>query len=768
MSNISTDKRKKILNILQKIKDEYSNCITHIHKIDAKEAAYAPMPVDLSPSLANALKFAGINFLYTHQLESYYYIKENKNVVLTTPTSSGKTLCYNLPILDSIAKNKDTRAIYIFPTKSLSQDQLANLQSIIKNMGEDIPTYTYDGDTPEDARKAIRDKANIVITNPDMRHSGILPHHTKWIKLFENLKYIVIDELHAYRGVFGSHFANVLMRLSRICSFYGSSPQFISTSATIANAKEFAEKLIQQPVHIINKNGAPQSDKYFIFYNPPFYDEVLGIRHSFVKETEKIASILIKNDIKTIIFAPSRLITEIILSHLKEKFEKNIQDIDSIRGYRGGYLPSKRRNIEKELRDGIVKCVVSTNALELGIDVGSLDAVIIASYPGTIASTWQQAGRAGRRDTPSLIFLIASNRSVDQYFISNSTELISATPEHALLNPDNLHILVDHIKCSSFELPFSKNENLGKETTPIILNFLKEDGFVHLSKEKYHWIHQSYPANAISLRSISSDNFVVVDTTQKNKVIAEVDFSSALTTIHPKAIYLLEGKQYYVEKLDFEGRKAYVKQINSDYFTDAICYTEVSILDCFNKQSLINAKKAFGEVKVYQQVVGFKKIKFFTLENVGSGDLALPEYRMHTTSYWIILDHDFISKLPFSNEQKADALRGIAYALHSMATIILMCDTKDIGISISDPFKSTPAMHFDPHIFIYEKYPGGIGLSQPLYEKHDLLIKKAKELIQNCKCKYGCPSCISPAATEGNIVKKLCSEILNSISTPEQ
>jgi len=555
-----------------------------------------------------------------------------------------------------------------------------------------------------------------------------------------------------------------LLRLKRICDFYGSSPQFICTSATIANAKEFAEKLIQQPVHIINKHGAPQSEKYFIFYNPELYDKALGVRQSFVKETEKIASILIQNDIKTIIFAPSRLIAEIILSHLKEKFEKSIEDIDSIRGYRGGYLPRKRREIEKELREGSVKCVVSTNALELGIDIGALDAVIIASYPGTIASTWQQAGRAGRRDTPSLIFLIASNRAIDQYFMANPSQLIDASPEHALLNPDNLHILVDHVKCSCFELPFRKNETLGKETLPIILNFLKEDGFLHYSGEKYYWTHQSYPANAISLRSISSDNFIVVDITNKSQVIAEVDFSSALTMIHPKAIYLLEGKQYYVEKLDFEGRKAYVKQVDSDYYTDAICYTEVSILDCFNKQSLNNAKKAFGEVKVNQQVVGFKKIKFFTLENVGSGDLALPEYRMHTMAYWLIINHDYISKLSYTNEQKADALRGIANILHSMATLILMCDIKDIGTSISDPFKNGNAQHFDPHIFIYEKYPGGIGLSQPLFEQHDMLIQKAKDLLQNCPCKYGCPSCISPILNNGDVVKELCVEIFNSIS----
>ena len=756
-------KKNQIIEIIDELKDKYTDSIVHVHKVDGKEAEYRDIPESITPILKSALTELQMPRLYSHQLEAYDLIQQKKNVILVTPTSSGKTLCYNLPVLDTVLKNKDTRAIYIFPTKALSQDQLVNIQAVIKKLNSDIPSFTYDGDTPEDARRTIRNKANIVITNPDMMHSGILPHHTKWVKLFENLKYIVIDELHAYRGVFGSHLANVLRRTKRICEFYGSKPQFIGTSATIANAKEFVEKLIEEPVEIINKSGSALSEKYIVFYNPPFADRALGVRRSFVKESEKMASFLISKGLKVIVFAPSRLIAEIILMLLKKRWEKNIDDIDTIRGYRGGYLPKKRREIEAQLREGNVKCVVSTNALELGIDIGSLDAVVMASYPGTIASTWQQAGRAGRRDSPALAVLVASNRPIDQYLVTNPHEFIASSPENALINPDNLHIFVDHVKCSTFELPFRKDEKMGKEYLPTVLDFLKEDGFLHFSKDKFHWIHQSYPANAISLRSISSDNFVVVDVTNISDVIAEVDFSSALTQLHPKAIYLCEGKQYQVEKLDFEGRKAYVRAVDSDYFTDAISYTEVTILDCFKTEPLTMSEKSFGEVRVYEQVVGFKKLKFFTMENVGAGDLSLPEYRMHTMSYWLTIKKELMDRLPHSNEQKANALRGISYALHSIATIMLMCDMKDIHVTVGDTSKDGKIFYFNPQIFIYERFPGGMGLSQPLFEKHDELIEKALKLLTGCTCESGCPSCISPIPLEGHIVKQLSITILSSL-----
>jgi DEAD/DEAH box helicase domain-containing protein len=757
------DKKNRIIDIIEELKDHYKDSIVRIHKVDGKEADYREMPDSIAPVLKAALEELHIPKLYSHQREAFELIQQGKNVVLETPTSSGKTLCYNLPVLDAILKNNDTRAIYIFPTKALSQDQLVNLQAVIKKMGSDIPSFTYDGDTPEDARKTIRNKANIVITNPDMMHSGILPHHTKWVKLFENLKYVVIDELHAYRGVFGSHLANVLRRTKRICEFYGSKPQFIGTSATIANAKEFVEKLTEEPVEIIDKSGSALSEKYIVFYNPPFADRALGVRKSFVKEAERMASFLISNGLRVIVFAPSRLIAEVILMLLKKRWEKNIEDLDTIRGYRGGYLPKKRREIEGQLREGMVKCVVSTNALELGIDIGSLDAVVMASYPGTIASTWQQAGRAGRRDSPALAVLVASNRPIDQYLVSNPQEFLSSSPENALINPDNLHIFVDHVKCSSFELPFRNNEKMGKEYLPTVLEFLKEDGFLHFSKDKFHWIHQSYPANGISLRNISSDNFVVVDATNVANVIAEVDFSSALTQLHPKAIYLCEGKQYSVEKLDFEGRKAYVKAVDSDYFTDAISYTEVTILDQFKTEKYEMSEKSFGEVRVYQQVVGFKKLKFFTMENVGAGDLSLPEYRMHTMAYWLTIKKELMDQLPYTNEHKANALRGIAYALHAMATIMLMCDMKDIYVTVGDTSKEAKIEFFNPQIFIYERYPGGMGLSQPLYEKHDELIKRSLQLLRGCTCENGCPSCISPIPQEGNKVKELSIAILTSL-----
>ena len=445
-----------------------------------------------------------------------------------------------------------------------------------------------------------------------MLHAGILPHHTKWIKLFENLKYIVIDELHNYRGIFGSHLANILRRLKRIAAFYGSNPQFILCTATIANPVEMAEKMIEAPVTLIDDNGAPRGEKYFVFYTPPIVNEALGIRRSYVNESRRIAALFLQHNLQTIVFAQSRLITEVLLTYLKQDIEKTIKDEGLIRGYRGGYLPLKRREIEKGLREGKILGVVSTNALELGIDIGTLDVAVLAGYPGTIASTWQRAGRAGRKTGRSAAVLVASSSPLDQFIVNNPDYFFTSPPEKALINPDNLSILVSHIECGAFELPFQDGEKFGTAEIGEILKFLEEEKLVHHSKDKWYWTSDAYPADGVSLRSISSDNFVVVDTTGKARVIAEVDFSSALTTLHEKAIYICEGEQYYVEKLDYEQRKAYVKKTDVDYYTDAIDYTKIKILDQFDKADLGRLDVAHGEVHVATQVVGFKKIKFHT------------------------------------------------------------------------------------------------------------------------------------------------------------
>ncbi len=577
-----------------------------IRKLPARAGEFVDFPEALAPALRQALITRGIRQLYTHQGAAFEHSAAGRNVVVVTPTASGKTLCYNLPILNRLMDDPEARAMYLFPTKALAEDQLQEFQSAIDASGREIRAFTYDGDTPQDARRAIRERANVVLTNPDMLHAGILPHHTKWAKAFENLRYIVIDELHSYRGVFGSHLANILRRLKRICEFYGSSPQFICCSATIANPKELAESLTGSPFELVDQNGAPSGDKYVVFYNPPVINRALGIRRGYLNETRRIARELLDRGQQTLVFANSRLTTEILLTYLMD-------DYKNVRGYRGGYLPKERREIERKLRDGEIRAVVATNALELGIDIGSLDSVVMAGYPGTIASTWQRAGRAGRRQTPSMAVMIASSAPLDQYIVEHPEYFFDRSPEHAYINPDNLEILINHLKCAAFELPIRDGEKFGTHETRDLCAFLSDLKFLHHSGDAWHWTSDTYPADAVSLRAISSDNFIVVDITGDHHVIAEVAFTSALTTLHEKAIYLHEARQYQVERFDYEGRKAYVRKVDSDYFTDAIDYTQVKELEAFDTKPIASgATSSYGDVRLNRQIVGFKKIKFYS------------------------------------------------------------------------------------------------------------------------------------------------------------
>ena len=663
--------------------------LTAVRQIPAREAKFRPVPAWVASALADAYRAKGIRELYSHQAATSELVRDGKNIVVVTPTASGKTLCYNLPVLNAALENADTRALYLFPTKALAQDQLAELQDLAKRLDDSFGVFTYDGDTPSDARKAIREHGHIVLTNPDMLHTGILPHHTKWMRLFENLRYIVLDELHTYRGVFESHLANVLRRLKRIAKFYGSDPQFICCSATIANPGDLASQLIEKEVEIVEENGAPAGEKVFIFYNPPMVNRNLGIRRSYINEATRVAKEILARKLQTIVFANSRLHTEVLLTHLQQANPPKPGQPEPIRGYRGGYLPGERREIERGLRDGRILGVVATNALELGIDVGSLDACVMAGYPGTIASTWQRAGRAGRRSGSSCAVFVASSAPLDQFIVQHPDYFFGSSPEHGHIQPDNLEILVNHLKCAAFELPISPDERFGNTNLPELCEQLGEAGFLHQSGGDWHWIDEAYPADTISLRSVTSDNFVIIDTTGENngkpEVIGEVDFSSALTTVHPKAIYIHQGQQYHVEHLDFDRRKAYVKPVNVDYFTDAIRYTQVRVLEVAEEETIAEpAARAHGDVLVRSQVVGFKKIKFFTTENVGSGKLELPENEMHTTSFWLTLGHALLAELPFTLSERQSGIFGLLYVLGSMATLLMMCDRRDLGTAVGE------------------------------------------------------------------------------------
>jgi DEAD/DEAH box helicase domain-containing protein len=757
-----------------------------LRRFAAQPARHADFPADLHPALRDVLQARGVARPYTHQAEAYRAAREGKSTVVVTPTASGKTLCYNLPVLDRILKDPDARALYLFPTKALAQDQLAELYGVIQALGADIGTFTYDGDTPQDARKAIRSRAHIVVTNPDMLHKGILPHHTKWVKLFENLRYVVVDELHTHRGVYGSHVANILRRLRRVCRFYGSDPQFLCSSATIGNPRELAEALTGREMTLIDESGAPRGERYFAIYNPPVVNRQLGIRRSALGCARDVALSFLKRGLQTIVFAPSRLSTEILVTYLKESMETRPGSEGVIRGYRGGYLPLKRREIERGLREGSVLGVVSTNALELGIDIGGLDAAVLLGYPGSVASAWQQAGRAGRRSGGSVAVLVANSTPLNQFIARNPDYFFDAPVEEGRINPDNLQILVSHVKCAAFELPFALGETFGGEDLAEILGFLEEERIVHRAGDRWHWTSESYPADAVSLRSVSSDNFVVQDVTpgREPRIIAEVDYDSAPATLHEKAVYILEGRTHVVEKYDHKERRAHVHEAEVDYYTDAITYTKVRILDRLSPDEPQRplCRRSHGEVHVTSQVVGFKKLKFWTGENVGSGELQMPENEMHTTSYWLTVPREVMAALPFGLEERRDGVVALSYSLGQLAALFLMCDRHDVGVALGDnaqgdaqvtlgPRRLTavaraeaPALlDYEPNIFIYDNYPGGIGLSEPLYRLHDRLLTESMALIAACACQDGCPSCVGPAGEVGSRGKEVALALLRVI-----
>jgi DEAD/DEAH box helicase domain-containing protein len=727
--------------------------------IPPRSPVYADFPENANPLIAEALKKRGVEKLYSHQATAWNKIKEGKHVCIVTPTASGKTLCYNLPVIDKILSDPEARALYLFPTKALSQDQVMELQEIVDVIGADIKTFTYDGDTPGSARQAIRKAGHIVVTNPDMLHSAILPHHTKWMKLFENLKYVVIDEVHNYRGVFGSHVANVIRRLRRICSFYGSKPQFICCSATIKNPDELASRVTGEDVILVNNNGAPSGEKHIILYNPPVVNWQLGIRKSSLLETKRIASSLIKNNIQTIVFSRTRLACEVLTTYLREAFGKSLGEAESkIRGYRGGFLPKQRREIERGLRKGEVLAVVSTNALELGIDIGSLEACVICGYPGTMASTWQQAGRAGRRKGTSAVFIIATSAALDQFLINNPEYFFNGNVESGLINPDNLYILVNHVKCASFEIPFEEGENFGAARVDEILEYLEGEEILHHSGNRWHWSADNYPAEAISLRSAAGENFIIIDNTDSPRVIGEVDRFAAPMLLHDEAIYLHETRQYQVEKLDFEQKKAFVRAVDVDYYTDANLAVNIKVLNVDRENRIdTNVSKHLGEVQVNALVTMFKKIKFHTHENIGSGQVNLPEQELHSSAYWISLSNDMMINLLPSDIQSG--IQGVANLLANMAPVYLMCDPRDIHAvaQVKSPFTEQPT------IYLYDSYPGGIGLSERIYDMHDELLSAARRSLVECRCGKGCPSCVGPSDELGPRGKELTLQMLDVI-----
>lgn len=619
-----------------------------VNRIPARHGVFTPLPAALHHELKRVLEFDGIHQLYCHQSQSWTAVKNNQSIVVPTSTASGKTLCFNLPIIDECIKLPSTRAIYLYPTKALAQDQNEKLHALFSNFPATIQVTSgvYDGDTPQSHRSAIRNKANIILSNPDMLHTGIMPHHTAWNEFFRNLRFVVIDELHMYRGVFGSHLSNIIRRLKRIAAFYGSDPQFILTSATIANPVELAEKLIEKPVQLIDEEGSPSGEKLFLLYNPPVIDPTLGIRASPLQESQRLIGDLLHYGLQTITFMRTRRSVEIMLKYLRDTqpgFQTRIE------GYRSGYLPGERRAIEKRLREGDIRTVIATNALELGIDIGSLNAAVLVGYPGSIASTRQQAGRAGRKTEMSLSVLVASSDPLDQYLMQHPEYLIGKSPEQALIDPDNLLILLQHVRCAAFELPFDEHSGFGNVDPNVLaelLEVLTQAGDLHPANARFFWVSDQYPAAQVSLRSSSPDVVKLQDETDEQvKMVGIVDRESATWMVHPKAVYLHAGTSYFVHELDLENGIARLEQKELDFYTEPLTKTTIEKIHERNVEPHHGGHKHFGDIKVTTEVTGYRQLRWYTHENLGEGSLDLPPSHLYTSGYWISLSENTVNRL---------------------------------------------------------------------------------------------------------------------------
>jgi len=756
-----------VSRLTEHLKRKYRGRITGELVVPAREGRFAELPAELDERLRQALQRRGIERLYTHQREAWEAARAGRAFVVVTPTASGKTLCYNLPVLQA-ALTEGAKALYLFPTKALAQDQVAEIVELNQAGGLGVRAYTFDGDTPGDARKAVRTRGDIVVSNPDMLHQGILPHHTKWAQFFEGMRYVVIDEMHSYRGVFGSHVANLLRRLRRVCAFYGTDPVFIFASATIANPGELAGRLIEREVLAITDSGAPQGERQLLLWNPPVINPDLGIRASARSQSTRVARLATRMGLKNIVFARTRLMVEVLTKYLKDVFDKDPRRPPRVEAYRGGYLPTERRATERRLRAGDLDCVVATSALELGVDIGALDVCVLNGYPGTIAGTWQRLGRAGRRNRTSLGVLVASSEPLDQYIVRNPAFFLGASPEHARIDPDQLLILIDHVRCAAFELPFREGERFGGEVLEELLGYLEEQGVLHREGGRWHWSADSYPANAVSLRSVAEGNFTVIDTTGgARNLIAEVDYAGAPMTLYEGAIYLVQASPWQVERLDWAGRKAFVTRTRADYYTDAIDYTKLKILEAFERAGQGGGEAAQGEVHLVRRIAGYKKIRYYTHENVGYGNIHLPDQEMHTTAAWWQLGPGLLEERFPGRQQALDGFLGAAYAMHHVAALRMMSEPRDLGRAVGDGdarwFATVGANgrgqmrsfeggelsveaegRFRPAVFLYDNYPGGVGLSAPLFDQRRELVEQARGLVAACGCRYGCPACIGP------------------------
>ena len=739
-----------------------ANAVLHHEVLPSRDAVTAPFPAWLDPRIVRGLEGRGITSLYSHQAEAIEAVHAGEDIVVVTPTASGKTLCYALPVLQALAQDPSARALFLFPTKALGQDQVAEFAELARSSDLHVAAATYDGDTPAPIRSAIRSAGQVVVTNPDMLHSAILPHHTKWFQLFEQVQVIVIDELHTYRGVFGSHVANVLRRLLRLCHHYGSNPIIVCSSATIGNPAELAALLTGRTPRLIDRNGAPAGERHVLLVDPPLLDPATGARGSALTHAQRWALPFLRAGRQTIVFGRARVAVEIILTGLREALREHLGPRSRIRGYRGGYLPTERRAIERGLRDGEILGVVSTNALELGVDIGALDVSILAGYPGSIAGTWQQLGRAGRRRETSVGILVASGSPVDQYVIHHPEFILEGSPEEARVDPDNLHVLLAHLRCATFERPFDPGEVFGLGPVDELLAFIAEEGHIREAADgRWYWSSENFPASEVSLRTAAPENVVIIDTTpDRPRVIGEVDLFAAQVLVHTQAIYLHETVQYHVDRLDWGERKAYVRKVDVDYYTYANRAVTLKPLDVFASADAVGGRRVHGEVMVASLVTLFKKLKFGTDENVGWGPIDLPELELQTTAYWLTAED---AATGWRRDDLDVALMGAGRAIQAVAAVLLMVDPRDLGLvtQVRSPHQESPT------IYLYEAVPGGVGLSERLFARHAELITGARELIEACGCDSGCPACTGPRLDPAIDAKALALRLLHALDHGE-
>jgi DEAD/DEAH box helicase domain-containing protein len=728
--------------------DGYEQQIAHIQYLPPNKAVYGKLDRPLHPVLKSRLESQGISSLYIHQAMAINAALSGKNVMVSTASASGKTLCYNIPVLESLLNETQGRALYLFPTKALAQDQLRSLNQLacpgILKPGE---FNTFDGDTPQWERADIKKSARIILSNPDMLHIGILPNHKTWSGLFNHLKVVVIDEAHVYRGVFGSHVANVIRRLRRICKHYGSRPQFICCTATIGNALEHARNLVGEEFELVEKDGSPHGNKSFVFWNPPIIDKDKSARRSCNSEATGLFTELIKHSIRTLAFTRSRKLTELVYMYSRDHLDADLAD--QIKPYRAGYMPEERRKIEKDLFSGKLLGVVATNALELGIDIGDLEATVLTGYPGSISSTWQQAGRSGRSGGGSISFLIGDDNPLDQYYMNNPDDFFGKAYESALINWANINILRQHLLCAAWEKPLTENDktyfgdSFGENIEEI-------QGENKLRNHRHSWYISpriSHPAQNINIRTASEINYAVLDISRGFEIMETVSASNAFFQLHDGAIYLHQGEPYFVKKLDIEKHVALVEPANVPYYTQAKDVTDIRIVKKIAEAKHGDVTVTFGQADVTTVVLGFRKKMQFTEEIIGDEPLDLPPMQFITEAIWFDVTQKALDVLLAKKLDIAGGLHATEHASIALLPLFALCDRNDIG-GVSTPFHADTGR---ATIFIYDAYPGGIGISQKGFEIVEELWKAALKAIEECPCKDGCPSCVqSPKCGNNN------------------